>query len=431
MIPFFATAYAVKFSISLIKAHRTGGIKKKLKEKLKSFNTRNINIERVDGNAQMKLLDHIEQFVKHKTLVDLKHKTTFAFMKAMFYARQILLIGLIGVIAYKLYKLIKDFISFFIDLNKEFKLYDYFMQLQDAWKKCHNNVFIFLYCHWEKGLNVRNKIVELIDAIWNRSIDAIITTCDNLQKKVKEFIKGVYASMLEFFGKAAEDGTPFINVDQAIEGYEIRDPYDYTKAYKMSDPYAQDGQPLSEPTNEGVENKDLETDSDPPVNNEYGGEWSVDRLIKAASSIPDKIKPLGTEIVNLVKGIFESGDKAKQESSNEVKQKNEETKKRRRYKSRVYAQRRRNKTSNKKFDENKAMTFDFKLLAINDLYHNKYKSTAEFKQQINSVFLDDAVQLKKVKFILKKLTSTTDETMLNQFKEHAEIEQLKIDYMSI
>ena len=43
MIPFFATAYAVKFSISLIKAHRTGGIKKKLKEKFKSFNTRNIN----------------------------------------------------------------------------------------------------------------------------------------------------------------------------------------------------------------------------------------------------------------------------------------------------------------------------------------------------------------------------------------------------
>ena len=90
-----------------------------------------------------------------------------------------------------------------------------------------------------------------------------------------------------------------------------------------------------------------------------------------------------------------------------------------------------NKTLNKKFDENKATTFDFKLLAINELYHNKYKSTAELKQQFNNVFLDDAIQLKKVKFILRRLTSTTDETMLNQFKEHAEIEQLKIDYMNI
>ena len=430
MIPFFATAYAGKFSISLIKAHRTSSIKKKLKEKFKSFNTRNINIERVDGNAQIKLLDHIEQFVKHKTLVDLKHKPTYTFMKAMFYPKQILIIGLVGVIAYKLYELIKDFISFFINLNKEFKLYDQFMQLHDVWEKCNNNVFIFLYCHWNKGLNVRNKIVKLIDTIWDKSIDAIITTCDNLQKKVKEFIQGVWSSMLEFFGKETEAGIPFIDAEQAIEGYEIRDPYDYTKAYKMNDPYAQDDQPLSEPTNEGIENKDLETDSDPPVNKE-DGEWSVDKIIKSASSIPDKIKPLGTEVVNLIKGIFESGDKAKQESSNEIKQKNEETKKHQRYKSRVYIQRQKNKTLNKKFDENKATTFDFKLLAINELYHNKYKSTAELKQQFNNVFLDDAIQLKKVKFILKKLISTTDETMLNQFKEHAEIEQLKNDYTNI
>ena len=421
MIPFFATAYAVKFSISLIKAHRTSSIKKKLREKFKSFNTKNINIERVDGNAQMKLLDHIEQFVKHKTLVDLKHKTTFAFMRAMFYAKQILLIGLIGVIAYKIYELVKDFISFFIDLNKEFKLYDQFMQLHDVWEKCHNNVFIFLYCHWSKGLNVRNKVVKLIDVIWDKSINAIITTCDNLQKKVKEFIRGIWSSITEFFGTGT-DNTPFIDVDQAIEGYEIRDPYDYNKAYKMSDPYAQDGQPLPEPTNEGVENKDLEIDNDSPVNKE-DGEWSIDKIIQSASSIPDKIKPLGTEIANLVKSIFESGDKAKQESSNEVKQKND--------KSRVYARRRRNKTSNKKFDENKATTFDFKLLAINDLYHNKYKSTADFKQQINNIFLDDAIQLKKVKFAIKNLTSTADETTLNQFKEYTEIEQLKINYMNI
>ena len=142
MLPIFAIAHTVKTSADVYKAVNSKKEKQLSKDRLFRKN-KLISISNVDGNAQFKLLEHIEQFAKHKILVDLKNQASFTFARTMAVAKWILIIGAIGMIAYQLRGFIKAFIDFASYINTHFKPIEQIRKLIKVWRSSHGNIFIF------------------------------------------------------------------------------------------------------------------------------------------------------------------------------------------------------------------------------------------------------------------------------------------------
>lgn len=421
MLPIFAIARTVKTSANIYTAVNSKKEKQTLKDRLLFRKNKIININNVDGNAQLKLLEHIEQFVKHKILVDLKNQASFTFTRTMAIAKWILIIGAIGMIAYQLRGFIKAFIDFANYINTHFKPIEQIRKLIKVWYSSHGNIFIFFTKCVHHISNLKDIFIKKLEEGWNNMVNMLLGICNKLCDFVTNIFTNIKTNLIDLFG-ASDDTSPIFDENQITLEGEIRDPYDYTKTYMLNDPYLHNGQKLPPPTEDNTDNSELQTDGEDPKPNEEDNNWTVSKLVNSVTKITDALKPAGEEVVNTIKGIFDSGDKAKTESNNKIKV--EQQKKT--YKSET---RETIKSPKPTFDNANSEKFDFKLLAMVDLYNHKFNNTIELKRKINSVFLNDAIILTDLKYVLTKLKS--GDSPLYNYQELTEINQLNSEYQQV
>lgn len=421
MLPIFAIARTVKTSANIYTAVNSKKEKQTLKDRLLFRKNKIININNVDGNAQLKLIEHIEQFVRHKILVDLKNQASFTFTRTMAIAKWILIIGAIGMIAYQLRGFIKAFIDFANYINTHFKPIEQIHKLIKAWHSSHGNVFIFFTKCKYHIYNLKDIFIKKLEEGWNNMVNMLLSICNKLCDFVTNIFTNIKTNLIDLFG-ASDDTSPIFDENQITLEGEIRDPYDYTKTYMLNDPHLHDGQKLPPPTEDNADNSELQTDGEDPKPNEEDNNWTVSKLVNSVTKITDALKPAGEEVVNTIKGIFDSGDKAKTESNNKIK--TEQQKK-------TYKSETRETVNPQKptFDKTNSEKFDFKLLAMVDLYNHKFNNTIELKQKINSVFLNDAIILTELKYVLTKLKS--GDSPLYNYQELTEINQLNSEYQQV
>lgn len=422
MLPIFAIARTVKTSADIYKAVNSKKEKQQsLKDRLLFRKNKVISISNVDGNAQFKLIEHIEQFAKHKILVDLKNQASFTFARTTAIAKWILIIGAIGMIAYQLRGFIKAFIDFASYINTHFKPIDQIRKLIKVWHSSHGNIFIFFIKCGRHISNLKDIFIKKLEEGWNNMVNMLLGICNKLCNFVTNIFSNIKTNLINLFG-APGDESPLLEENQINPEGEIRDPYDYTKTYMLNDPYLHNGQKLPPPTEDNTDNGELQTDGEDPKPNEEDNNWTTSKLVNSVTKITDVLKPAGEEVVNTIKGIFDSGDKAKTESNNKIKA--EQQKKT--YKSRT---RETIKSPKPTFDKTNSEKFDFKLLAMVDLYNHRFNNTTDLKRKINSVFLNDAIILTELKYALTKLKS--GESPLYEYQESTEINQLNSEYQQV
>lgn len=422
MLPIFAIARTVKTSADVYKAVNSKKEKQQLsKDRLLFRKNKLISISNVDGNAQFKLLEHIEQFAKHKILVDLKNQASFTFTRTMAVAKWILIIGAIGMIAYQLRGFIKAFIDFASYINTHFKPIEQIRKLIKVWHSSHGNIFIFFTKCGRHISNLKDIFIKKLEKGWNNMVNMLLSICNKLCDFVTNIFANIKTNLINLFG-APDDESSLLEENQISPEGEIRNPYDYTKTYMLNDPYLYDGQKLPPPTEDNTDNSELQTDGEDPKPNEEDNNWTVSKLVNSVTKITDALKPAGEEVVNTIKGIFDSGDKAKTESDNKIKV--EQQKKT--YKSRT---RETIKSPKPTFDKTNSEKFDFKLLAMIDLYNHRFNNTTDLKRKINGVFLNDAIILTELKYALTKLKS--GDSPLYEYQELTEINQLNSEYQQV
>ena len=421
MLSIFAIARTIKTSANIYKAFNSKKEKQTPKDRLLFRKNKIIDINNVDGNAQLKLIEHIEQFTKHKILVDLKNQASFTFARTMAIAKWILIIGAIGMIAYQLRGFIKAFIDFASYINTHFKPIEQIHKLIKVWHSSHGNIFIFFTKCKYHIYNLKDIFIKKLEEGWNNMVNMLLNICDKLCDFVTNIFTNIKTNLIDLFGASDDTSSIFDEKQITLEG-EIRDPYDYTKTYMLDEPYLHDGQKLPPPTDDNTDNSELQTDDEDPKPNEEDNNWTVSKLVNSVTKITDALKPAGEEVVNTIKGIFDSGDKAKTESNNKIKA--EQQKKA--YKSRT---RETIKSPKPTFDKTNSEKFDFKLLAMVDLYNHKFNNTIDLKRKINSVFLNDAIILTELKYALTKLKS--GDSPLYKYQESTEINQLNSEYQQV
>ena len=421
MLPIFAITRTVKLSVDVYKAFKPKKENLSLKDRITFRKNKSININNVDGNAQFKLLEHIEQFVKHKILVDLKNQASFTFVRTMAIAKWVLIIGAIGMIAYQLRGFIKAFIDFAIYINTHFKPIEQIRNLIKIWHSSHGNIFIFFTKCGHHIANLKDVFIKKLEEGWNNMVNMLLGICNKLYDFVTNIFSNIKTNLINLFG-APDDESSILEESQIKPEGEIRDPYDYTKTYMLDDPYLHDGQKLPPPTEDNTDNGELQTDEEDPKPKEEDNNWTVPKLVNSVTKITDSLKPAGEEVVDTIKGIFDSGSKAKTESDNKVRAEQEK----KTYKSRT---RETVKSPKPTFDKTNSEKFDFKLLAMVDLYNHRFNSTADLKRKINGVFLNDAIILTELKYALTKLKS--GDSPLYDYQESVEINQLNSNYQQI
>ena len=421
MLPIFAIARTVKTSANIYTAVNSKKEKQTLKDRLLFRKNKIMNINNVDGNAQLKLIEHIEQFVKHKILVDLKNQASFTFTRTMAIAKWILIIGAIGMIAYQLRGFIKAFIDFANYINTHFKPIEQIHKLIKAWHNSNGNIFIFFTKCKRHIYSLKDIFIKKLEEGWNNMVNMLLNICDKLCDFVTNIFTNIKTNLIDLFG-ASDDTSPIFDENQITLEGEIRDPYDYTKTYMLNDSHLHDGQKLPPPTEDNTDNSELQTDGEDPKPNEEDNNWTVSKLVNSVTKITDALKPAGEEVVNTIKGIFDSGDKAKTESNNKIK--TEQQKK-------TYKSETRETVNPQKptFDKTNSEKFDFKLLAMVDLYNHKFNNTIDLKRKINGVFLNDAIILTELKYVLTKLKS--GDSPLYKYQELTEINQLNSEYQQV
>ena len=421
MLPIFAIAHTVKTSAGVYKAVNSKKEKQLSKDRLLFRKNKLISISNVDGNTQFKLLEHIEQFAKHKILVDLKNQASFTFARTMAVAKWILIIGAIGMIAYQLRGFIKAFIDFASYINTHFKPIEQIRKLIKVWHNSHGNIFIFFTKCAHHISNLKDIFIKKLEEGWNNMVNMLLGICNKLCDFVTNIFSNIKTNLINLFGVPGDE-SPLLEENQINPEGEIRDPYDYTKTYMLNDPYLHNGQKLPPPTEDNTDNGELQTDGEDPKPNEEDNNWTTSKLVNSVTKITDVLKPAGEEVVNTIKGIFDSGDKAKTESNNKIKA--EQQKKT--YKSRT---RETIKSPKPTFDKTNSEKFDFKLLAMVDLYNHRFNNTIDLKRKINGVFLNDAIILTELKYALTKLKS--GDSPLYDYQESTEINQLNSEYQQI
>jgi len=420
MLPIFAIVRTVKTSANVYKAFNSKKEKQILKERILFRKNKPININNVDGNAQLKLIEHIEQFAKHKILVDLKKQASFTFARTAIIAKWLLIIGAIGLVVYQLSKFIKKFIEFADYINTHFKPIEQIHKLIKTWHDSHNNIFIFFVKCGDRIFELKDVFVQNLERGWNNMVNMLLGICNKLYDFVTNMFTNIKNGLIDLFG-ALDDTSPIFDEKQITLEGEIRDPYDYTKTHNLNDPFLHDGQKLPPPTEDNTDDSELQTDGEDPKPNAEDNNWTPTKLVNSVTKITDALKPAGEEVTNTIKGIFDSGDKAKTESDNKIKTENNKTKTKLERK-----QPTKSSKSSPTFDDNNSKKFDFKLLAMVNLYKGEYKNTHELKQKINKLFLNDAIILTKLKYSLTKFKS--GDSPLYEYQESVEINQLNSEY---
>lgn len=196
-------------------------------------------IDRVDTIAQHRILDLIQQFVKHKTLANLKMKKTFAAKRAATIAKFILAIGILYGLAKTFYDVIKELVTTlasmdFVELAKSFirfckKIQENAKLFIKEWQRCEGDWYIFMRENWSSRFNISGKIFKGLTFSAELLWDAIAWLCGAIWRSLKNSLSSAYKWLKDWIVELCTKPAK-LKTDT-----EVRGPDDPDKFYKITD----------------------------------------------------------------------------------------------------------------------------------------------------------------------------------------------------
>lgn len=259
------------------------------KSKPKKHIPKEVEIINVDGTAQSKLMNSIEQFIKHSVLVKLKRGASFAAHSVVTTLKWIAIIGAIGLVLYKLKDVIIGVIDFAKHVNEKYHIIQNIPKFIDEWNRCKDNFMIFLYENWDKNLNLKEKMHQVVIDSWSKITDTTYNMCNALKECCSNLWYGIL-NMFANLNKSQDKDDE--NID--LSKMQIRSPFDPDTVYTVNSPELK-GDKLKDPH----ENDDQVDNSDVAVE----GKLKADESMKPSGSGVDQVWNQKTNLRNTMNKI--------------------------------------------------------------------------------------------------------------------------------
>ena len=216
--------------------HTRNKTKSNLKDKMTNFilRTRSVNINKVEPEAQLKLLKNIKDFADKNAKFQLKHNASFAMVGVLTAAKFIAILGVVGVVGYYLCKLLVKFLEWCEEINKKYKVLDNLSELYHEWQNSNKNIFIFIHENWNSKFNIKGKLIKLFTNIKDWCCKKIIAIASYIRGLILKVINGVIGWFDSDLLSDKKNPDPDDKFDES--GMNVRSPYSLTDTYNINNP---------------------------------------------------------------------------------------------------------------------------------------------------------------------------------------------------